>query len=451
MPFDTAIIRKYDRPAPRYTSYPTALQFDTRADAGDLLAHAGAETGPLSLYYHLPFCETLCWFCACSTVITRDRDKALPYIDAVAREMDLHLPRIQPGRKVAQMHFGGGSPNFLTPDQLERLCDAIHARFTFEPGAECSVEIEPRVLEEAHLPIFRRAGFQRASFGVQDADPAVQAAIHRIQPVDMNRRTMDSLRAHGFESVNVDLVYGLPLQTVDSFDRTLDHVLSLEPDRLAIFNYAHVPWMKPAQQNLLRAGELPGPEQKIALLAHIISRLTAAGYVFIGMDHFARPDDELTHAQQAGTLQRNFQGYSTRAGTEICAFGVTSISQTARSYRQNVRTLDAYYDALAKGTPPVERGCVLTDEDVLRRAVIMRIMCDVSLDYAAMSRLLGLDFAERFAPELASLDDLETDGLLLRHPDRMEISPLGRLLVRNIAVRFDPHFKPTETRHSRAV
>ncbi len=449
--FDPALIRKYDRPVPRYTSYPTALQFRPDAPHEALLAEAAAGAGPLSLYVHLPFCETLCWFCACSTVITRNRNKADPYVDALLREMDLHLPRVRPGRVVESMHFGGGSPNFLTADQLRRLCEGMHRRFTFAPDAACSVEIEPRVLDEAQLPVLRQAGFRRASFGIQDADPDVQHAIHRVQPVDMNRRTMDWLRAHGFDSVNIDLVYGLPMQTVASFDRTLDHVLSLEPDRVAVFNYAHVPWMKPAQKNLLRAGPLPAPERKVELLTHIIARLTGAGYAFIGMDHFARQDDELARAQAAGTLQRNFQGYSTHAGAEIAAFGVTAISQTRRSYRQNVRTLDAYYAALDGGRAPIERGLLLGDEDMVRREVIMRIMCDVSIEFAALSRAIGGDFATRFAAEIDSLADLEADGLLRRHPGRIEVTPLGRLLVRNIALRFDPLFKPGETRHSKAV
>ncbi|MBN1403235.1 MAG: oxygen-independent coproporphyrinogen III oxidase [Opitutales bacterium] len=449
--FDTALLRKYDRPAPRYTSYPTALQFSAEASREALLAELGAGEGPLSLYAHLPFCESLCWFCACSTFITRNRESADPYIAALEREMDIYLPLIKEGRQVEQLHFGGGSPNFFTPDRLDRVCAAIRERFSFTSDAELSVELEPRLLEIEHLDILRNHGFNRASIGIQDSDPAVQEAIHRVQPVEMNLRVMGWLRERGFNSVNVDLMYGLPGQTPESYARTLDHVLSLEPDRVAVFSYAHVPWMKPAQKNLLRAGPLPGAEEKFALLNLAVERLTGAGYVFIGLDHFARPDDELCKAQREGTMQRNFQGYSTRAGAEMLAVGVTSIAQTRRSYRQNYHSLEKYYEEIAAGRLPVERGVLLSEDDLLRRTVIMRVMCDVSLDYAAMSALAGVDFKTHFAPELAAMDEMEADGLLKRHEDRLEITPIGRLLVRNIAILFDRHFKSGEKRHSRSV
>jgi len=451
LPDNHALVQKYDRPAPRYTSYPTALQFSPDVDKDALMAEVRQGEGPLSLYFHLPFCESLCWFCACSTFITRNRESVEPYLAALEREMDLYLPLLKKGRQVEQLHFGGGSPNFFTPEQLLRVCSSIRERFSFAQDAELSVELEPRVLCEAHLDVLKDAGFKRASIGIQDSDPAVQEAIHRIQPEEMNLRVMGWLRERGFHSVNIDLIYGLPGQTVESYVRTLDHVISLSPERVAVFNYAHVPWMKPAQKNVLRAGPLPGPEQKIALLMLAIDKLTAAGYVFIGLDHFAKPTDELAIAQREGTLQRNFQGYSTRAGTEMLSFGVTSIAQTLRSYRQNMHSLEAYYEAVEAGRFPVERGVMLTDEDLLRRTVIMRVMCDASLDYAAMSKLTGLNFAEYFAAELASMDEMEADGLLKRHADRLEISPVGRLLVRNIALCFDQHFRPGEGRHSKSV
>jgi oxygen-independent coproporphyrinogen III oxidase len=448
---DPAIVHKYDAPAPRYTSYPTALQFSPDADKERLAREVSSWDGPLSLYFHLPFCQSQCWFCACSNVIASDRSCVEPYIDALEREMDLYLPLLKPGRLVEQLHLGGGSPDFCTPAQLKRLCAAIKARFAFAPDAELSVELEPRVLTEAHLDALREAGFRRASVGVQDSDAAVQKAVHRVQPDEMNERAFKWLRARGFDSINIDLLYGLPLQTPATYARTLDHVIALAPERVAVFNYAHVPWMRPAQKNLLLSGPLPGADEKIALLMLAVERLTGAGYDFIGLDHFAKPSDELAIAQKNGTLQRNFQGYSTRAGAEMLAFGVTAISQTLKSYRQNTHSLDAWYEAVNAGHFPLERGVFLSDEDVLRRAVIMRVMCDATLDYAAVSKLTGVDFAEHFARELAGMDDLEADGLVVRHPNSLETTPTGRLLVRSIALRFDQYFKPSEKRHSKAV
>lgn len=448
---DPALVHKYDVPAPRYTSYPTALQFSPEADKAGLAREVSAWDGPLSLYFHLPFCQSQCWFCACSNIVATNRDLADPYLDALEREMDLYLPLLKRGRRVEQLHLGGGSPDFLRPEQLKRLCGAIRSRFEFAADAELSVELEPRVLTEAHVAVLREAGFTRASIGVQDCDPAVQKAVHRVQPMEMNERAFVWLRGAGFSSINVDLLYGLPLQSVESYGQTLAHVAALSPDRVAVFNYAHVPWMKPAQKNLLLAGPLPGAEEKIALLMLAVERLRGMGYDFIGLDHFAKPGDELSVALRNGSLQRNFQGYSTRAGSEMLAFGVTSISQSPRSYRQNFHALEAWYGAVNAGVLPLERGVFLSDEDCLRRTVIMRVMCDVSLDYAAVSRLTGVDFCSHFAAELAGLGDLEADGLLVRHPDRLEITPAGRLLVRSIAVRFDQYFKPSEKRHSRAV
>ncbi|HNX05218.1 MAG TPA: oxygen-independent coproporphyrinogen III oxidase, partial [Opitutales bacterium] len=392
-----------------------------------------------------------CWFCACSSIITGDHGKADPYVRALEREMDLYLPLLQPGRLVEQMHLGGGSPDFFTPSQLERLCRAVVARFSFAPDAELSAELEPRILTQAHVDVLAAAGFTRASIGVQDSDPAVQKAVHRIQPPELNIRALDMLRESGFSSVNVDVMYGLPLQTQESFSRTIDHVVALAPDRVAVFNYAHVPWMKPAQKNLLLAGALPGGMEKIALFSIAAEKLTQAGYVHIGLDHFARPDDELAKAHAAGTMQRNFQGYSTRAGAEMLGFGVTAISQSPKSYRQNFHALDDYYKAVNAGRLPVERGVMLSEEDVLRRKVIMAVMCAALVDYAALSRLTGVDFESHFALELAGMDDLEADGLVVRRPGKLEITPAGRLLVRSIALRFDQYYKPAEKRHSKAL
>ena len=448
---DHALIGKYDVPAPRYTSYPTALQFKPAEDPTALAAEVSTGAGPLSLYFHLPFCESLCWFCACSSIITGDHGKADPYIGALETEMDLYLPQLRAGRLVEQVHLGGGSPDFFTPVQLERLCKALAARFCLAKDAELSAELEPRILSAEHLDVLAAAGFTRASIGVQDSDPAVQKAVHRVQPPELNFRALEWLRARGFSSVNVDVMYGLPLQTEASFSRTIDHILALAPDRVAVFNYAHVPWMKPAQKNLLLAGVLPTGAEKIALFSLAAEKLVQAGYVHIGLDHFARPGDELARAFAAGTMQRNFQGYSTRAGAEMLGFGVTSISQTLRSYRQNVHSLEAYYRILAGGRLPVERGVLLSDEDLLRRKVIMAVMCASRLDYAELSRNTGVDFPRHFSAELAGMGDLEADGLLFRRENSLEITPAGRLLVRAIALRFDAYYKPAEKRHSKAL
>jgi oxygen-independent coproporphyrinogen-3 oxidase len=448
---ESELIARYDVPAPRYTSYPTALQFKSVTDPQPLAREVSGWDGPLSLYFHLPFCESLCWFCACSSIITGDHDKAGPYTAALEKEMDLYLPLLKPGRKVEQMHLGGGSPDFFSPGQLEKLLAAVRTRFDFAGDAELSAELEPRILKAEHLDVLRKAGFTRASIGVQDSDPAVQKAVHRIQPPELNVRAMAMMRERGFASINVDLMYGLPLQTEASFARTVEHVIALSPERVAIFNYAHVPWMKPAQKNLLLAGPLPTGPEKIALFALAAEKLVAAGYEHIGLDHFAKPSDELAIAHKSGTMQRNFQGYSTRAGLEMLGFGVTAISQTPKSYRQNFHSLESYYSAVNAGRLPVERGVFLTEEDVLRRKVIMAVMCACVLDYAAMSRAIGENIEAHFAAELAGMDDLEKDGLVQRRPGRLEITPTGRLLVRSIAVRFDQYFKPTEKRHSKAV
>lgn len=455
IPVDLDLIRKYDAPAPRYTSYPTAAQFRDYASPTSLLAHLDGTNRdarlPLSLYYHLPFCETLCWFCGCTTVITLNHRSSDAYLDYLEKEVALYAPRIHPGRKVVQLHYGGGTPTFFQAPQLRRL-DAITRRyFQFAPGAELSVEIDPRRLAREQVAALGKGGFTRASLGVQDFNPKVQLAVHRIQPRALTEQAINWLRSEGFTSLNLDLIYGLPCQTVDTFRDTLDQVLELNPDRLAVFSYAHVPWMKPAQRILEREAALPPPAAKLEMLKLTIETLTSRGYVYIGMDHFARATDELATAQAAGTLQRNFQGYSTRAGAEIMGFGLSAISQTPASYRQNLKNLGAYYAALDRGEAPVGRGLELTDEDQRRREIIMRIMCDRRLDYAALSRELGVDFTTAYASELARLRPLAADGLVELNPDGLTITESGRLFLRNMAVCFDAHFAAASTRHARAV
>ncbi|MFW6354734.1 MAG: oxygen-independent coproporphyrinogen III oxidase [Verrucomicrobiota bacterium] len=447
---DWSLIEKYDRPGPRYTSYPTALQFKEVDDPAPFLSDCAEPGAPLSLYFHLPFCESLCWFCACAKEITKDTTKADRYLDALGRELELFKPHLGPERVVEQIHYGGGSPSFLTPAQLRRACALWRERFRVADDAEVSVEIDPRTLDEAKVEAFRETGFHRASFGVQDVDPAVQEAIHRIQPSAMNRRAIGWLRQAGFRSLNVDLIYGLPRQSVQSFERTLDEVLDYAPDRFAIFSYAHVPWVAPAQRILERA-TLPSPREKLAMLERIIERLTGAGYRYIGMDHFAREDDELSRAQRDGTLHRNFQGYSTRAGREIAGFGMSAISQTKGTFRQNEKSLDSYYAALEAGRLPIIRGYELTPEDQLRRATIMEVMCHGRLDYAAMSERLGIHFSDHFAAELASLAPLEEDGLIERKDGCLEVKAPGWLLLRNVAMHFDAYLQTGERRHAKTI
>jgi len=452
---DLSLVEKYNQPGPRYTSYPPATKFTEDVTWETLSerieANNRTERG-LSLYFHIPFCETLCWFCGCTTVITLNHDKGMGYVEALGREVAAMAPLINPRRKAVQLHFGGGSPTFLRPDEIRRLGEIIHKHFEFAPDIEASVEVDPRRLTRDHMAALREIGFNRASMGVQDFNPQVQEAIHRIQPREMTQQAIDWMRELGFGSINLDLIYGLPHQTVESFDETLETVLGMEPDRLAVFSYAHVPWIKPAQK-ILQNKILPEAEVKLQILKLIIERLTAKDrYVYIGMDHFARPTDELAVAQRSKQLQRNFQGYSTRAGTDIYSFGMSSISQIPDAYWQNEKELPRWQEAVDSGRVPLHKAYLVTEEDRIRRDTIMRVMCDLSLDYAAMGRKLGVDFEKHFEGELASLSDLEADGLVRREPGGLQVTDAGRLFIRNIAMRFDNTLAPVgERRHSRTI
>ncbi|MDI1320395.1 MAG: oxygen-independent coproporphyrinogen III oxidase [bacterium] len=437
------LVRKYNIPGPRYTSYPTAPQFSESIDREALRAEVGRDNldaaSPLSLYFHVPFCESLCWYCGCTTVITKRRTSAGEYIGLLEKELALTAPVLNPARPVTQLHFGGGTPTFLPPEEIDRLATVIHRHFKFAPDSENSVEIDPRRLTKEHVEAFRRLGCNRASLGVQDTNPEVQLAVHRWQPLEQTAEAIKWLRESGFQSVSLDLIYGLPLQTPESFTKTIDDVVALNPDRLAVFSYAHVPWLKPAQKIFDDRSQLPSTEAKLTMLMTAVAKLTAAGYVQIGMDHFARPDDELAIAFADGTLHRNFQGYTTRAGASLYGFGMSSISETDGAFRQNYKELPDYTAAVEAGGLPIERGYLLSLDDRQRRAVISDIMCGRGLDFASLTRRLGLDFSTAYAPELASLADLATDGLLVRHANRIEITDLGRLFLRIIAMRFDAH------------
>jgi len=452
---DLDLIRKYSIPGPRYTSYPPATQFTDQLDGLGLEEAIAADNrdpeGPISLYFHLPFCETRCWFCGCTTVITMRRGAAAEYLDDLTREVKLTVARMNTKRPVVQVHFGGGTPTFFPPDELRRLGALIHENFNLAPNCEFSVEVDPRRLDEDHVKALQEIGANRASLGVQDTNPEVQVAIHRVQPHELNQQVFGWMRNAGFNSINVDLIFGLPLQTPDTFARTIDDVLGLEPDRLSVFSYAHVPWIKPAQKIFEQRGNLPDAETKLAMFVLAQNRLNQAGYMDIGLDHFARPDDELAIAQREGTLYRNFQGYSTCSGASIYAFGMSSISQTPDSFRQNHKSLPEWRAHLDAGRLPTERGYRLTEEDQRRRLLIMRIMCDRKLDYAKLSRALNVDVAARYAKEIASLDDLEADGLLTRTAEGLTVNPVGLPLLRIIAMRFDAYLKPGSQRHSKTI
>jgi len=439
--FNLDLIQKYSVPGPRYTSYPPATQFSDQVPKERVLEkiRANNETEhDLSLYFHLPFCQSLCWYCGCTTVITTQQSQSATYLKYLEKEMNLMAKLLHPKRKVVQFHFGGGTPTFFLPQEIRALGQLICSRFNVAPDVEAGVEIDPRRLTREHVDALREAGFNRASIGVQDHNPVVQLAVHRIQPFAQTKMVVNWIRQAGFKSINLDLIYGLPHQTPASFEKTLNEVLFLRPDRFAVFNYAHVPWIKPGQR-IFKEETLPSAETKLEILQLTIQKLAAEGYVYIGMDHFARADDELAVAQRQKSLQRNFQGYSTRGGADIYAFGMSSIAQADGVYWQNHKQLPDYYADLDQGRHPIARGYLLTEDDKQRRETIMRLMCDLGLDYAAMSQRLGFDFERHFERELSSLTDLEADGLVEKTSAGLKVTDLGRLLIRNIAMRFDAY------------
>jgi oxygen-independent coproporphyrinogen-3 oxidase len=447
-PVDLDLLRKYDVPAPRYTSYPTALQFDTSLDAdavGRRMAQRQAEDRPVSLYVHLPFCQSLCWYCACTRVISKERDDAEDYVDRLIEEMKLRSGWIGDA-PVVQIHLGGGTPTFLTPGQILRLGRTLRRVFDVQDAAELAVEIDPRECTDAHIDALRDIGFNRASLGVQDNNEQVQKAVHRVQPWETTLRVTEGLREAGFDSINYDLIYGLPHQTPETFGRTLDDVVDAAPDRLAVYSYAHVPWVNPAQKHL-EGDALPGAETKLDLLKHGIERLGDAGFRYIGMDHFARPDDELARALDEGTLRRNFQGYSTGQGVDIHGFGMSAISQTQDMYFQNRKELPAYRECVDGGEVPVFRGVTLDRDDRIRRRTIEHLMCRRELPFDELSTELEIDFEDYFADALRDLTALEEDGLVDVSSERLRITDRGRLFLRNIAMPFDAYLdsKPGST------
>lgn len=441
--FDRALIARYDGRGPRYTSYPTVLQFrDDFGEAGLAAAiaasNAAAATGPLSLYVHLPFCRSPCFYCACNRVISRDPGRADRYLQRLFREVEQVAPRFGPERHVRQLHLGGGTPNFLDAPRMRALMDhlAQHFRFDEAERREFGIEVDPRFADGDDLHALAAMGFNRLSLGIQDFDPAVQRAVNREYGAKAAHALVATARAAGFRSINMDLIYGLPLQTPATFGRTLDEVIAIGPDRVAVYGYAHLPGLFKAQRQI-HAEELPDAATRLELFGRALEQLQAAGYVYIGMDHFARRDDELAKAQRAGTLQRNFQGYSTHGDCDIVGLGVSAISRIGASYSQNARDLAVYEGLLDGGRLPVVRGLALDRDDMVRRELIGELMCHGTLDVRAFGTRHGLDFASYFADSLARLQPLVDDGLATFDAQRLQVTPRGRLLLRNIALCFD--------------
>jgi oxygen-independent coproporphyrinogen III oxidase len=439
------LLRKYDRPGPRYTSYPTAVEFHEGFDASsycDRLAHASARAdAPLSLYVHLPFCKERCTFCGCMVVITQKPEVSLRYLEYLHREIAMLAAALGNRTQILQYHWGGGTPTYLSVAQMAALHDTITRFFAIRPGAEAAIEVDPRVTSFEQLALLRQMGFNRLSLGVQDFTPEVQAAVNRVQPESQTRAVFDEARRLGFGSINIDLIYGLPLQTRESFGRAIDTVISIRPDRVAVYSYAHVPWIR-AHQKRLELAELPTGDRKLELFSTAMDRFLAAGYAQIGMDHFALPDDELARAADRRELHRNFMGYTTRPATDLVGLGVSAIGDLAGAFAQNTKKLSSYYTALDSGRFPTERGYVLDPDDHLRRYVIAQLMCTFEVDYARVEARSGVCFTEYFARELEELAAGPcADGLISLEPGRLALSDVGRLLVRNVAMTFDRHLR----------
>ncbi len=448
------LLRRLDVNGPRYTSYPTADRFvdafgpEDYARALDQRAEGAGVIGgssPLSLYVHIPFCESLCYYCACNKVITKHHERAAEYLDALDKEIDLHVARLGAGQSVSQLHFGGGSPTFLSDAELARVMGSLRKAFRIAPGAETSVEVDPRTVTPARLAHLASLGFNRLSFGVQDFDPAVQQAVHRVQSREMVAALMASARELGFESTNVDLIYGLPKQTPESLQRTVREVAELRPERIALYSYAHLPQrFKP--QRRIDAAALPPAGDKVRMLSEAISGFVGHGYQYIGMDHFALPGDALAAAKRQGRLHRNFQGYSTQPDCDLIALGVSSIGRVGATYSQNAKTLEEYYDAVNRGQFPIVRGLALTREDLLRRAVIMAIMCQGRLEFESIELAHLIDFRRHFASELEQLQGLESSGLVVLEPAAIQVTALGWYFIRSVAMVFDKYLQADRTR-----
>jgi oxygen-independent coproporphyrinogen-3 oxidase len=442
---DPLLIRKYDVSGPRYTSYPTADRFVDAFGEAQFRQwlerrNIGGINQPLSLYMHLPFCSTVCYYCACNKVITRDRSKSAKYIKYLEKELALLEPLLGEQRQICQLHWGGGTPTFLPHDEMRAVMRSVDARFERAPNFECSIEVDPRSAPAGTLALLGELGFNRLSVGVQDFDPAVQRAVHRVQSEEETRRVVEEARASGFRSVNLDLIYGLPRQTLDSFSRTLDATIALDPERIALYSYAHLPKLFKPQRRIAEA-DLPSPEAKLQILTLAIGRLTREGYLYIGMDHFAKADDDLAIAQAQGRLQRNFQGYSTHPAADMLGLGVSAIGKVGPTYYQNRKGLDEYYRDLDEGHLPVARGMELTPDDLVRRAVIQALTCHFRVSIESIELAHLIDFKRYFAAELADLRSLAADGLVEVGPDWIVVTSKGRLMVRAVCMVFDRYLR----------
>ena len=454
--FDPELIARYDVPGPRYTSYPTAPQFDSGFGEADYRRHARASNAggaPLSLYVHIPFCATVCFYCGCNKIVTKRHERAAPYLQGLATEIARQGELFERTRTVEQLHFGGGTPTFIDHGEMAGLMEALRRNFRLcdDDRGDYSIEIDPRTVDARRIAQLRALGFNRLSLGVQDFDPTVQRAVNRLQSEAQTVAILDAARTEGFRSINIDLIYGLPHQTMESFAGTLDKIVTLRPERLSVFNYAHLPGRFPPQRRIL-AADLPTPAQKLDILQATLRRLMAAGYVYIGMDHFALPGDALAQAQARGVLHRNFQGYTTHGDCDLVGLGLSAIGNVGHCYAQNMADMDDYLDRVNGGRLPIAHGLALSTDDRLRRDVIMQLICNFRLDRRAIERRHAIVFEDYFAAELRALAALAHDGLVLLGKDEITVTPLGKFLVRNVCMVFDSYLK-TSPRHtySRAV
>ena len=446
------LLTRFDVPGPRYTSYPTADRFVEAFSQADLHQALdlrnqglGQKNRPLSIYVHIPFCESLCYYCACNKIITKHHEKAEPYLRYLAKEIELYTSSIGMGQTVSQLHLGGGTPTFLSNDELRELMSMLKRSFSFVAGGEYSVEVDPRTVDETRLALLFELGFNRLSFGVQDFDPEVQKAVHRIQPAQQVFDLVASARKIGFESINVDLIYGLPKQTPESFDRTLKQINELRPDRIALYAYAHLPERFKPQRRIL-AAELPAPSSKIAMLSRSMDALMNAGYVYVGMDHFALPDDALAVAKRQGRLHRNFQGYSTQPDCDLIGLGISAIGRMGGTYSQNAKTMDEYVDMLDHGQLPIVKGLALSRDDLIRRSWIMAIMCQGHVQYDAFNEAWLIDAKKYFAAEIEQLNSLQAQGLVELTDGGLQVTPMGWFFVRGVAMVFDKYLQADRNR-----
>ena len=445
---DLELIRRLDKNGPRYTSYPTADRFVESFNAEDYSKWTGkrASDRPLSLYFHIPFCNTLCFYCACNKVITKDRSLSEKYVQYMIKELAMQAAVLGEGQRVEQLHWGGGTPTFLSDDQMRELMTATRKHFKMVEDGEYSIEIDPRKVSDETIALLAELGFNRISIGVQDFDPQVQKAVNRIQSEEETLQVMNAARANGFKSISIDLIYGLPKQTIAGVKATLDKVIAANPDRLSMYNYAHMPTIFMPQRRI-HEEDLPAAQVKLDILSMAVKTLTDAGYVYIGMDHFAKPDDELAVAQRQHRLHRNFQGYSTHSDCDLVAIGVSSIGKIGPTYSQNFREPDDYYDALDRGVLPIMRGMELNDDDLVRRAIIQDLMCHFELDKKSINTTYQIEFDHYFDTELDELREYEREGLLKLTPEKISVTPKGRMLIRNICMVFDKYLR-TRQKHA---